>query len=187
VAEALNGNTQQLPVRVVFQDEARFGRLSDPQRCWAPAPVRPVVTQGVVREYAYAYAAVSPTDGQVDWMSTYAMNAVEMEAFLHHVARRHEREFVVMVIDGAPSHRSGTLRVPPNMALLRLPPYAPELNPVEHLWDEIREKHFANRVFDSLGAVIAQAVTALDHLKQETAAVRSLAGWPWIMAVLRST
>ena len=170
----------------MFQDEARFGRLSDPQRCWAPAPMRPVVTQGVVREYAYAYAAVSPTDGHLDWMSTYAMNTVEMGAFLRHVAQQHDDEFVVMVIDGAPSHRSGTLQVPRNMALVRLPPYAPELNPVEHLWDEIREKDFANRVYDSLGTVIAQALDALKRLEQTPAALQSLTGWPWILEALKS-
>ena len=170
----------------MFQDEARFGRLSDPRRCWAPVPVRPVVTQGVVREYAYAYAAVSPADGHLDWMSACAMNEVEMRAFLRHVARRHENEFVVMVIDGAPSHRSGNLQLPPNLALVRLPPYSPELNPVEHLWDEIREKNFANRVFDSLGAVIAQFVRSLSRKEQEPAGLRSLSGWPWILDSIRS-
>lgn len=183
----MTANVRQLPVRVMFQDEARFGRLSDPRRCWAPAPVRPTVTQGVVREYAYAYAAVSPADGCLDWMSARAMSEVEMRAFLRHVARRHENEFVVMLIDGAPSHRSGSLRLPPNLALVRLPPYAPELNPVEHLWDEIREKDFANRVFDSLGAVIAQFVYALSRAEERQDELRSLVGWPWILDAIRSS
>lgn len=172
---------RHLPLRVMFQDEARFGRLSDPRRCWAPAPLRPLVTQGVVREYAYAYAAISPLDGRLDWMMSYAMNTIEMAAFLRHVAQRHADEFVVMVIDGAPSHRSGYLQVPANMALLRLPPYAPELNPVEHLWDELREKHFANRVFDSLGGVIVQALRALRRFEEAPAALKSLTGWPRIL------
>ena len=173
-------------MRVLFQDEARFGRLSNPRRCWAPAPVRPVVARGVVREYAYAYAAVSPADGTLEWMSTYALNQVEMTAFLHHIAQRHRQEFVVLVLDGAPAHRAGELRVPPNMALLRLPPYAPELNPVEHLWDELREKYFANRVFHSLGAVIVQAVGALQQFAQTPAALQTLTGWPWILASIKS-
>jgi len=187
VAQALSKNEGRLPVRVMFQDEARFGRLSDPRRCWAPAPVRPLVRRGVVREYAYAYAAVSPADGKLTWMSTHAMTTIEMSAFLRHVAGRHRQEFVVMVIDGAPSHRASTLQVPANMALLRLPPYAPELNPIEHLWDELREKHFANRVFDSLGAVITQAVRALAALERQPASLQSLTGWPWILQALRST
>jgi transposase len=53
------------------------------------------------------------------------------------------------------------------MALIRLPSYSPELNPVEHLWDELREKEFANRVFDSLGAAIAQVARGLKRLQDD--------------------
>lgn len=187
VDEALKRNHSNLPVLVMFQDEARFGRLSLPQRCWAPAPLRPVVVQGVVREYSYAYAALAPMSGELDWMMASSMNTTEMAAFLRHVGARNSDKFVVMVLDGAPSHRSMQLAVPENMALVRLPPYSPELNPVEHLWDEIREKRFANRVFDSMGAVIAQALTALVGWEASPDAVRSLSAWPWIVGSLQSS
>jgi len=82
------------------------------------------------------------------------MDTVSMGAFLRQVSHKHPEEFVMMVVDGAPSHRAEHLRVPKNMVLVKLPPYSPELNPVEHLWDELREKEFANRVFETLGAVI---------------------------------
>jgi len=85
-----------------------------------------------------------------------------------------------MVLDGAPSHRALALRVPENMALLRLPPYSPELNPAERLWDEMREKEFANRVFDSLGAAIAQALRGLKRLEMSPEGLKSLTNWPWI-------
>lgn len=167
-------------MRVMFQDEARFGRLSDPRRCWAPAPIRPLVGLALIREYSYAYAAVSPADGKLDWMMAPKMDTPNMSSFLQHVSSRHPDEFVVMVLDGAPSHRALALRVPPNMALLRLPPYSPELNPAERLWDEIREKEFANRVLDSLGAAIAQALRGLKRLEMSPAALVSLTNWPWI-------
>ena len=145
-----------LPLRVVFQDEARFGRLSDPRRCWAPAPLRPLVPVALVREYTYAYAAVSPEDGGLVWMLSAKMDTLNMGAFLRHVSETYRNDFVLMVLDGAPSHRSHDLRVPDNMALIRLPAYSPELNPAERLWEEIREKEFANRVFESLGAAMAR-------------------------------
>lgn len=185
--EALKRNRNNLPVSVMFQDEARFGRLSLPQRCWAPAPLRPVVVQGVVREYSYAYAALAPMSGELDWMMAPSMNTIEMGAFLRHVGKRHSDQFVVMVLDGAPSHRSLQLPVPDNMALVRLPPYSPELNPVEHLWDEIREKRFANRVFDSMGAVIAQALLSMVEWETSSEAVQSLSAWPWIVDSLQSS
>jgi transposase-like protein len=166
----------------MFQDEARFGRLSDPRKCWAPAPLRPVVPVALVREYTYAYAAVTPADGTLDWMLAPKMNTTNMSAFLNHVSQRHPDDFVVMVLDGASSHRSQDLRVPKNMATLRLPPYSPELNPAERLWDDIREKEFANRVFGSLGAAIAQAAIGLKRLENAPAALRSLTGWDWILS-----
>jgi len=170
-----------LPLRVMFQDEARFGRLSDPRRCWAPAPLRPVVSVALVREYTYAYAAVSPQDGSLDWMLTAKMDTLNMNAFLDHVSQRHADDYIVMVLDGASSHRSHDLYIPGNMALVRLPPYSPELNPAERLWEEIREKEFANRVFDSLGAAIAQAARGLKRLELMPDGLQSLTGWPWIL------
>lgn len=165
----------------MFQDEARFGRMNDPRRCWAPAPLRPLVKVALVREYSYAYAAVTPEDGALDWMVAPKMDRITMQSFLRHVSQKHPDEYIVMVIDGAPSHRAKQLYVPPNMALIRLPPYSPELNPVERLWEELREKEFANRVFNSLGAAMAQAVRGLKRLEISPESLRSMTGWNWIL------
>ena len=67
-AACLN-NQNNLPVRLTFQDEARFGRMSDPNSCWVPAPLRPMVNLALVREFKYEYAAVSPWDGALDYMT----------------------------------------------------------------------------------------------------------------------
>ncbi len=64
IAEENGG--QDRPLRLMFQDEARFGRISDSRRCWTPYPIRPMVEAAVVREFIYAYAAVSPRDGEMD-------------------------------------------------------------------------------------------------------------------------
>lgn len=73
--------------------------------------------------------------------------------FQDEVASRHPNDRIILVLDGAGWHRSHTLKLPHNLRLLMLPPYSPELNPVENLWDELREKSFHNRVFDSLDAL----------------------------------
>ena len=127
--------------------------------------------------YLYAYAAVSPKNGVMDWMVAPKMDTITMGAFLKTVSDNHPEEFVLMVVDGAPSHTARFLQVPKNMALITLPPYSPELNPVEHLWDELREKEFANRVFDTLGAVIAQAARGLKAMQDNPAFLHSLTGW----------
>ena len=63
----------------------------------------------------------------------------------------------------------------------RLPCYSPELNPQEHVWDELREKEFPNRVFESMDAVVRQLKAGLPRLAAHTHALRSLTAWPWIV------
>ena len=111
------------------------------------------------------------------------MNTETMNQFLKQVRRAHPGEFIVMVVDGASSHRSRELVVPRHIRLHRLPGYAPELNPQEHVWDELREKEFPNRVFDSMDGVIAQLQSGLPRLAENTEALRSLTAWPWIISL----
>jgi DDE superfamily endonuclease len=86
-----------------------------------------------------------------------------------------------MVLDGASSHKAKDLIIPVNIRLLALPPYAPELNPQEHVWDEVREKEFPNRVFNHLDAVIRQLEQGLPRLAAAAERLRSLTAWPWIV------
>jgi hypothetical protein len=130
------------PVRLMFEDEARFGRLSEPRRCWAPKGVRPEIPAQIVREYEYAYAAVSPHDGVLDTLVLPQVNTEAMGLFLAEVAARHAGEFIVMVLDGAGWHRAKRLSVPENMRLVPLPPWSPQLNPAEHLWDDLYQVAF---------------------------------------------
>jgi transposase len=167
----------------MFQDEARFGRISDARRCWAPAGVRPEVSTQVVREYEYAFAAVSPHDGTLDSLVLPAVHAEAMSVFLAEVSRRHPGELILMVLDGAGWHKAKRLQVPTTMRLVFLPPWSPQLNPVEHVWDEVREKWFGNRVFDSMDAVEEQLITALQILEEDLTRVASLTGFEWIRTI----
>lgn len=171
-------------VRLMFQDEARFGRINDPRRCWAPQGCRPEVGMQIVREYTYAFGAVSPHDGTLDSLVLPVVSAEAMSLFLEEVARRHPEEFILMFLDGAGWHRAHNLVVPGNMRLEGLPPYSPQLNPVEHIWDEIREKWFANEVFNSLDAVEDRLVAALVALENDQELVASTTGFDWIVNCL---
>lgn len=175
-----------LPVRLMFQDEARFGRMSDPRSCWAPAPHRPVVNLAMIREFRYEYAAVSPWDGCLDFMTADKMNTDNMSRFLAQASQAHQNEFIVMVFDGASSHKSKELKIPNNVSLILLPPYSPELNPAEQIWNVLRRDHFANRVFDSLDAATEQAERGLSMMAANKSAIRQLTNWPWISAILKT-
>lgn len=167
----------------MFQDEARFGRMVRIKRCWAPTPHRPVVENGYERQFTYVYGAISPIEGELDWRICTEMNTVRMGEFLAQVSTAHPQEFIVMIVDGASSHRAKDLIVPPNIRFLRLPPYAPELNPQEHIWDELREKEFPNRVFADMPSVIRQLATGLPRLAADHKRLRSISGWPWIFSL----
>ena len=186
MAAACLKNEGQLPMRLMFQDEARFGRMSDPRSCWAPAPHRPVVNLALVREFRYEYAAVSPWDGCLDYMTIEKMNTDSMTRFLAQVSATHHDEFIVMVLDGASSHKSKELKIPDNVSLIPLPPYSPELNPAEQIWNLLRRDYFANRVFDSLDAATKQAERGLAEMAANKSAVRQLTNWTWISAVLKT-
>jgi transposase len=165
----------------MFQDEARFGRINIPRSCWAPLGIRPVVGSQVIREYTYAYAAVSPADGVMDSLILPEVNTKVFALFLEEVAVRHASEFVIMFVDGAAWHTTKGLALPDNLCLSFLPPYSPELNPAEHLWDCIRENWFPNKTFNSLDAVEDTLVEALLSLEMDNARVQSLTGFKWII------
>lgn len=167
----------------MFEDEARFGRCQDPRRCWAPRGVRPQVATQFIRESIYAFAAVSPHDGTLVSLVLPVARTEAMAVFLAELSRRHPDEQVLLVVDGAGWHWATALEVPPNIRLIAQPPYSPELNPVEHLWEDLREKWFANVMFDSLDAVEDRLVEALAALEGDPARVASLAGFDWITSI----
>jgi hypothetical protein len=172
------------PIGLMFQDEARFGRINDVRQCWAPKPIRPLCKAMLTHEYTYAYAAVEPATGTMDALILPQVNTYCMQIFLDTVAARHPGERIVMVMDGAGWHSSKHLIAPPNMRLLPLPPYAPELNPVEHIWDELREKCFHNKVFNSIDALEDDLAMGLLAMENTPSVIQSIALWPWIIDAL---
>jgi len=167
----------------MFQDEGRFGLLGTPRRCWAPLGTRPVVGARLERKYLYAFSAVSPHDGVMDSLVLPWVSAQTMSMFLQEVGQRHADEFIVMVMDQAGWHIAGNLVLPPNMRVVFLPPYSPELNPAEHLWEALREDCFANHVFNDLNAVERALTAGIVALESDTARTRSMAGFKWITSI----
>jgi DDE superfamily endonuclease len=164
----------------MFADEARFGRINRPRPCWAPAAIRPKVAAQLIRQYIYLYGAVAPKDGTCVYLIMPTSDTTCFQAFLDMVSRRFAREDILLVVDGAPNHRSGKLLMPDNITLLFLPPYAPELNPKENLWDEIREKIFKNYTLKSMDAVRQKLKEAVLYIERNPQIVRSITAFPYI-------
>ena len=118
-------------LRIMFADEARFGRMNCPRPCWAPARTRPQIASQLVREYVYLYGAVSPKDGTCVYLIMPAPDTECFQIFLKTLAGRYRRQFILLFVDGAGNHHSDDLDIPDNVMLHLLPPYSPELNPQE--------------------------------------------------------
>jgi hypothetical protein len=134
----------------------------------------------VIREYTYAYAAVSPADKVMDSLKLPEVNTNVFALFLEEIATRDASEFVIMFVDGGAWHTTKGLTLPDNFGLSFLPPYSPELNPAEHLWDCIRENWFPNKTFNSLNAVEDTFVEALLSLEMDNVRMQSQTGFSWI-------
>ena len=168
-------------LRIMFADEARFGRINRPRPCWAPIGTRPEVAAQLIREYIYLYGAVSPKVGCCVYLIMPTSNTACFQAFLQVLARKFAQQDILLVLDGAPNHRCGNLAVPANITLLYLPPYSPELNPKENLWDEIREKLFKNYALKSIDAVRTKLKQAILYIERNPKLVQSITSFPYIV------
>ena len=112
------------------------------------------------------------------------MYASTMSVFLEELSKRHPDCYILLIMDGAPCHRSGDLVVPKNIQIVKLPPYSPELNPAEHIWDAMREDHFRNIAFKSMDEVEKTMVRSLLALEEDRNRIKSMTGFPWILDAL---
>ncbi len=145
--------------------------------------MRPVCTAILTHEYTYAYAALDVDSGELDTLILPSVNGECMQVFLDEVSTRHPFDHIVMILDGAGWHSSQALKLPKNIKLLPLPPYAPELNPVERPWDELRKQYFHNLAFYSLDALEDQLEVGLKAMEVDQLTVQAVR-WPWTIEAL---
>lgn len=88
-----------------------------------------------------------------------------------------------MVMDQAGWHIAADLVVPANMRLVYLPPYSPDLNPAEHLWESLRENHFASPVCRDLDAVETLLTTGLRTMESDLPRTQKLTGFKWVTSM----
>jgi transposase len=155
-------------VRVFFMDEARFGQQGTTTRVWAPRGSRPTAVKQTRYEWVYLYAAVEPETGASVALQAPNVNTVTMNVFLKMLADElGPKDHAVLIMDQAGWHKARKLIVPDNITILYLPPYSPELNPVERLWAYLRSHYLANRVFDNYDHLLEAGAKAWQELTPE--------------------
>jgi hypothetical protein len=172
------------PVIIMAEDEGRFGLINTLRRCWAPKPLRPVVPRQMVRESLYVFAAVCPQLGHVTALILPYANSQMMTLFLAHVAAELSAYCMVMLVDRAGWHLSHQVTVPENMRFLPQLPGSPELNPTEHLWDDLRENETANHHFDALEHLETALCGGINRLAADPERLRSMTNFPYMQVSL---
>ena len=150
----------------MFEDEAGFGRINKPKRCWAPKGMRPCVPSQHIREYRHAYGAVEPLTGDsfflvLPWSNTECMNV-----FLKGLSKTFPDDFILLALDQASWHTTKNLIIPDNIQLFFLLPCTPEMNPMEQIWKEIRKRGFKNELFVTLEKVVDRLCAVIISLSK---------------------
>jgi hypothetical protein len=167
---------------VGWADEMRVGLLGTTRRVWGRRGVKVRQRLQLVYEWRYLNLVVDPLQGKVWWLWSETMTAPAAQAVVE--GTRTDTDLAALVWDGASSHRDRTVRAM-GLPLIEQPPYAPELNPVERVFEYLRAE-IEGVVYPTLEAKVAAVETILERLDAHPEQVESLAGWEWIADNLQS-
>ena len=180
VAAAVPEAAQGKPIEIWFQDEARVGQQGTLTRIWAKRGTRPQAPRDTRYQWAYLFGAVCPSRGVAAGLVLPFVNTAAMNAHLAEIARTvAPGAHALLILDGAGWHGARNLVVPDNISLLHLPPYAPELNPVENVWAYLRANKLAITVFDNYDAIVDACCKAWNFFANDPEAIASITSRTW--------
>lgn len=166
-------------VEVWFQDEARIGQQGTLTQVWAERNSRPTAVKQTEYEWVHLFAAINPLTGANSALLAPHMNTDYMNAHLKFISEAAgPATHVVLILDGAGWHVANGLKVPANLTLLHLPPYSPELNPVERVWAYLRSHYLSNRVYHDYDELFTETSAAWNRLDEATLA--SITNTEWV-------
>lgn len=152
----------------MFFDESRFGTHSKIGRSWFKKGTRTPVSVKLGFSNFYLYTAASHYDGENCTLLLPKVNTECMNIFLEELSKQTQGSNILLVMDGAGWHKSSKVKLPENIEIMYLPPYSPELNPIERLWQHIKENTIVNRVYESLKSLEDSVCEFVAKLKRET-------------------
>jgi hypothetical protein len=180
VKAALPPQAKDKPLEVWFQDEARVGQKGTLTRIWARKGSRPRKPQDTRYEWAYIFGAVCPARATG---AAIVMPYADTEAMNKHLtviaACITPGAHGVVVLDGAGWHSSKALAVPSNLTLITQPPFAPEVNPVENVWEYLRKNNLAIRIYETYEAIVDACCQAWKDLINTPNRITSITTRKW--------
>lgn len=174
-------------VKVWFMDEARFGLHTELRRVWTLRGQRPVVPRQIRYEWDYLYGALGAVSGAAHFAHLPSVSLECDRSYLEDLAASNPGVIHVLVRDQAGFHlREGDPRLPERVRIIDLPPYSPELNPCEQMWDIVKDET-CNHVFATVGALRAGMRATLQRYWEDAKAVLRLIGRDWLLVQLNVT
>lgn len=167
-----------LPLRLFAQDESRFGLLPVIRRRITLKGVKPIQPIQHIFENYYLYGAVEPSSGDAFFLEMPFLDSHCYQIYLNEFSRWASDSFNIMVLDNGSFHKAKGLIIPENVALLFLPPYSPELNPIERLWEHIKDQ-IAGKLFQNLDSLKDEVAEIIKRLSKRM--IASLTGYPYIL------
>lgn len=168
------------PIEIWFQDEARIGQKNGLVRQWARRGTRPRQPADQRYESAYLFGAICPARGTGAALALPHVDTEAMQLHLDEISRNVVKgAHAVLLLDRAGWHTTGKLDVPTNITPIFLPSRAPELNPVENLWQYLRGNWLSNRVFETYDAIIDAACQAWMNILGEPEIITSIGMRDW--------
>ena len=146
-------------------------------KIWNLRGIKTVIKTVMKFEYTYLYKAVNPKTGESFDLTMPVINTDGMNKFLEEFKKYIGEREVILIMDNASFHKSKGLKIPKSIEIKYLPPYSPQLNPVERVFQDIK-KHFKNKVFDSLNKLEDKLFEVLNSLSD--AYIRNLTLYPYI-------
>jgi transposase len=160
-------------------DEARFGQQGTITNVWAQTGSRPTAVRQTKYDWCYLYAAVEPASGASAALIAPNADTGTMNQFLRILdIERKPDEHIVLIMDGAGWHKSKALHLPDGITVLLLPPYSPELNPVENLWHYLRCHYLSNRAYNNYDELFDAGTDAYRRLTPDL--IRSVCACPYL-------
>jgi hypothetical protein len=153
-------------------------------RVWARRGTRPRAPRDHRYDWAYLFGAVCPARAVAAAVVLPHANADAMSIHLAEISRNvAPGAHAIVVMDGAGYHHRAAVTIPHNLSILTLPPYAPELNPVENVWQFLRHNFLAHQVFDGYDAIVDACCSAWNKLAQLPDQITSIATRDWAQTV----
>src|SRR6202142_290773 len=176
----LDGLPETTPVEIWFEDEARIGQKNGQVRQWARRGTRPRQPADQRYDNAYLFGAICPARGVGAALVLPYADADMMQLHLDEISRNvAEGAHAVLLLDRAGWHTTGKLDVPDNITPIFLPSRAPELNPVENVWQYLRQNWLSNTVFENYDAIVDAACDAWRKLTAKPETITSIGMRDW--------